>query len=263
VKKKLGNPVAADDNDDNGHGDNSSHITMLADVRDSITELLFPDGPVVTEPVSAQCLYDSFIHVRLCRFRVAGLSVKECARAVGISPQALNDWIKRFPRLDADLARAAALATTRAALLLQALMEHDNNVGLQAVKFFLETHSPAFRPRSPLDRTDKATTRDVAVFIRETIFGITPDRAVSKLLPQLIDSDDHEPSTPGPHDSIRNDNNDNHAAHASLFDDDNETTGDPLDNDQLEQSEIPGALPIVSNNNNDKNEPGPDNILEL
>lgn len=162
-----------DDDDDSDNNDDKARRLILRDVGKQIDALMFPVEPVIDRDVHPSSPYDALMHAKLCRFRCAGLTLGECAKAAGISPTTLSNWLKRYPRLEADLDRALALSTTRAAMLLQGMMTGNDAVAFQAVKFFLTSRSSAFRERAPKDNAAAKSARDVAVFIRETVFGIT------------------------------------------------------------------------------------------
>ena len=161
---------------------------------DRSLEFLVPVEP--QPPSSAPVLsdYDSFIHAKLCRVRLLGLSNTSAARACGISPSTLSVWMKQRPKLALDMDSASELANAHAALLLRSMMKGDGPVAFNAVKFFLSTRSTDFRERAVVELTT-SDPADVIRNIREGMYGLSTDLPVldAVLSPSSSAGDDVTP----------------------------------------------------------------------
>jgi len=140
---------------------------------EALAELIPIDPGVVLSGADPRTGYNGAVHIALCRLRVLGFSNNEAARACGLTPRMLGEWLNLYPKLQADMFRAAELGKSRAASKLFELMGGDGMVAFNAVKFFLSTHSPEFKETQEVRVT--SDPKDVIAQIREQIYGITED----------------------------------------------------------------------------------------
>lgn len=141
----------------------------MADLIEQAAALLLPvESPV--DPTDVRGKYCALIHAQLCQKKLLGLSDAEAARAVRIDPGTLRDWRSRHPKLDHDMDQAVQIATSEAATLLRGLMKGGDATAFNAIRFFLSTHSEAYRERQALEVTvDLAkTVQD----IRSGLYGL-------------------------------------------------------------------------------------------
>lgn len=129
--------------------------------------------------------YNSFVHAKLCRMRLLGLSNSSAANACGISAPTLAVWLRKYPKLSSDLDSATNLANAHAALLLRRMMQGNDATAFQAVKLFLTTHAPEFRERSTVDIGVAESPENVVDQIRRGMYGIVDDVPVK---PAVLDA---------------------------------------------------------------------------
>ena len=150
------------------------------DVRDLINrslELLIPVEPQPLSSCSSSLSgYDSFVHSKLCRMRLLGLSHAAAARACGISQGTLTNWLRSRPKLSTDMDSAGELANAHAAVLLRKMMDGGGPTAFNAVRFFLSTHSPDFKERSVIE-VAPGDPADVVSQIRHGMYGLDGDDA--------------------------------------------------------------------------------------
>lgn len=149
-------------------------------IRKAIDTSLSLLVPVEPQPVrydddKSGTKYDAFKHAQLCRMKILGLSDTAAARAVGIAPLTLKNWLERRPKLVFDLAHAAELANAQAALLLRGLMHGNDATAFNAIKLFLTTHSPEYRERTVVEVVP-SEPGEVLDKIRRGMYGIEEDQ---------------------------------------------------------------------------------------
>lgn len=159
-------------------GVTAEHFKQVLELTDPLAVTL--RGGSLGRPGSK---YSPIIHGELCRFKILGLSDAECAKAVGITTHTLRAWFSIYPMLESDLRQAETLAVASVANILQQFMREEGPVGLNAVKFFLSTHSKSFRERG-----------SVAVTVES---GNNFDNLVKRLYGVEIKADEDRTNGPG------------------------------------------------------------------
>lgn len=168
----------------------SAFETLDAQTRELIDRSLEFLVPVEAQPPSSGPVlsgYDSFVHAKLCRMVLLGLSRSSAARACGISPSTLSVWLKRRPKLAIDMDSSAELANAHAALLLRNMMTGRDTVAFNAVKLFLTTHSPEFKERRVVE-VDTVDPADVMKQIRQGLYGLSGDLPIIDAEPLSLDA---------------------------------------------------------------------------
>lgn len=129
---------------------------IIEDILRRLTELVNPiqifegcEHIVEADPVS-RATYGPIIHASIIRFKMLGLSDDAVAAAVSISGATLAKWKNSYPKLAYDLRQAIELSKAHVILLLRELMKKEDQTGLGAIKFFLESIAPEFKKKADL-----------------------------------------------------------------------------------------------------------------
>lgn len=143
---------------------------VFAEIAEQAAALLFPPPDEIPTSVGDRWTYDGRMHGKLCRAKFLGLSDTAAARTCGLSLNELESMRERHPRLDEDMDAAADLATAHAAALLRGLMEGKGPTALQAIKFYLRTHSPEYQEKRTVEVN--VDQRETIRLIRENLYGL-------------------------------------------------------------------------------------------
>ena len=147
---------------------------FLSSEARSLCEAAFPIELILGGLPDDTGLYNSETHARLCRLKLLGLSDSTAARAVGVPPEKLSEWVRRYPKLRDDIKKAEALSVGQAAALLRAMMHGEGPIAFQAVKFFLSTRSPEFKEKTEVEisTVDHEAVRKA---IRSNMYGLSEE----------------------------------------------------------------------------------------
>ena len=116
--------------------------------------------------------YTATRHAKAYQLKILGLNDNEIAKSVGVTHALLRTWRTQWPKFDCDMRRASAMSVAFAATVLRQLMTGDGPAALNAVKFFLRTHSNEFS--DDVDLVYEDMTDDHSERIRVAIYGLTP-----------------------------------------------------------------------------------------
>lgn len=146
-----------------------------APAMQSILELLDPICITQRTNGAVSGQYNPIIHGKLCRYKMLGLSIANCAKAVGITPQMLYSWLQQHEQLAIDMQQAEQLAVAEIVKLLMAAMNQPGPVGLNAIKFFLSSRTEEFREK------------------RETEVRVVSPAEIRRVAAQMYGLDDDSP----------------------------------------------------------------------
>lgn len=140
------------------------------DIADQAVKLFIPAPWGVAPAGGGFGKYDAEMHARLCRCKFLGLSDRASARACGVGEGTLKNWLEKYPRLKLEMQQAADLANAHAAVLLRGLMEGGGPTALQAIKFFLSTHSREYQPKQKIEV--QVDQKETVRLIRQQLYGL-------------------------------------------------------------------------------------------